>query len=78
MGLDGLLKLLASLVEKWKAVEDDLLSNDDWADYQKGSTKSTNPESWIKEQIESGEALNNPNLEPIKGDWRQRNKNKKL
>ncbi|CAJ0835037.1 9688_t:CDS:2 [Entrophospora sp. SA101] len=71
-------KKMASLVEKWKAVEDDLLSNDDWADYQKGSTKSTNPESWIKEQIESGEALNNPNLEPIKGDWRQRNKNKKL
>jgi len=44
---------------------------------QQHGVGSSDPESWIKEQIESGEAVNNPNLEPIQGDWRQRIRNKK-
>jgi len=67
-------KKMATLVEKWKAAED-FLSNTDWDEVRKHQHQD--PESWIKEQIESGEAANNPNLEPIKGDWRQRIRNKK-
>ncbi|CAG8566443.1 7949_t:CDS:2, partial [Funneliformis caledonium] len=71
-------KKMATLVEKWKAAED-FLSNTDWDEVKKHQhgINSLDPESWIKEQIESGEAANNPNLEPIKGDWRQRVRNKK-
>ncbi|CAG8467416.1 8913_t:CDS:2 [Diversispora eburnea] len=70
-------KKMANLVEKWKAAED-FLANTDWEEIRKqqnGTIKDS--EAWIREQIESGEASNNPNLEPIKGDWRQRIKNKK-
>ncbi|CAI2178871.1 14921_t:CDS:2 [Funneliformis geosporum] len=72
-------KKMATLVEKWKAAED-FLSNTDWDEVRKHQhgIGSSDPESWIKEQIESGEAANNPNLEPIKGDWRQRVRNKKI
>ncbi|RIA93958.1 hypothetical protein C1645_761174 [Glomus cerebriforme] len=72
-------KKMATLVEKWKAAED-FLSNTDWDEVRKHQhgIGSSDPESWIKEQIESGEAANNPNLEPIKGDWRQRIRNKKF
>ncbi|CAB4475270.1 unnamed protein product [Rhizophagus irregularis] len=71
-------KKMATLVERWKAAED-FLSNTDWDEIKKSQhgINSSDPESWIKEQIESGEAANNPNLEPIKGDWRQRIRNKK-
>ncbi|CAG8763645.1 1433_t:CDS:2, partial [Gigaspora rosea] len=59
-------KKMATLVEKWKAAED-FLANTDWEEVtrQHGSS-SINPEAWIKEQIESGEAASNPNFEPIK------------
>ncbi|GBB99178.1 hypothetical protein RclHR1_03440011 [Rhizophagus clarus] len=71
-------KKMATLVERWKAAED-FLSNTEWDEVRKNQhgISSQSPEAWIKEQIESGEAANNPNLEPIKGDWRQRIRNKK-
>ncbi|CAG8575475.1 9046_t:CDS:1 [Acaulospora morrowiae] len=71
-------KKMATLVEKWKAAED-FLANTDWEEVrrQQNGIHSKDPETWIKEQIESGEASNNPNFEPIKGDWRQRIRNRK-
>ncbi|CAG8611267.1 7644_t:CDS:2, partial [Racocetra fulgida] len=52
---------------KWKAAED-FLANTDWEEVtrQQHGSSSINPEAWIKEQIESGEAASNPNFEPIK------------
>ncbi|CAG8518203.1 9985_t:CDS:1 [Acaulospora colombiana] len=72
-------KKMATLVEKWKAAED-FLANTDWEEVRKqqNGTYPKDPEVWVKEQIESGEASNNPNFEPIKGDWRQRIRNRKL
>ncbi|WVZ81448.1 hypothetical protein U9M48_028823 [Paspalum notatum var. saurae] len=74
-------KKVSSLVDKWKAAKEEL--RDEEEDEPESALEALERkrqkeiEEWRKQQIASGEAQENANFVPVRGDWRDRVKRRR-
>ncbi|KAF8779135.1 hypothetical protein HU200_002808 [Digitaria exilis] len=76
-------KKVSSLVDKWKAAKEELHGDDDDDDEPESALEALERkrqkeiEEWRKQQIATGEAQENANFVPVRGDWRDRVKRRR-
>lgn len=64
---------VSSLVQKWQSIkQQEEPALDSSEDEEEEIDPSRQIEEWKKEQLTSGQAAYNPNFQEIKGDWRER------
>ncbi|KAL6596605.1 hypothetical protein ACP70R_047248 [Stipagrostis hirtigluma subsp. patula] len=73
-------KKVSSLVDKWKAAKEELRDEEEEPESALEALERKRQkeiEEWRKQQIASGEAKENANFVPIRGDWRDRVKRRR-
>ncbi|KAL6909662.1 hypothetical protein ACP4OV_001321 [Aristida adscensionis] len=73
-------KKVSSLVDKWKAAKEELRDEEDEPESALEALERKRQkeiEEWRKQQIASGEAKENANFVPVRGDWRDRVKRRR-
>ncbi|CAN6201753.1 unnamed protein product [Urochloa humidicola] len=73
-------KKVSSLVDKWKAAKEELRDEEEEPESALEALERKRQkeiEEWRKQQIASGEAQENANFVPVRGDWRDRVKRRR-
>ncbi|OEL28450.1 hypothetical protein BAE44_0010532 [Dichanthelium oligosanthes] len=73
-------KKVSSLVDKWKAAKEELRNEEEEPESALEALERKRQkeiEEWRKQQIASGEAQENANFVPVRGDWRDRVKRRR-